>query len=174
MEQLKLSLIILVLVSVAFAQEQPIDQTKEFDIAQIREKAKTDALSDFNPESNVGWCGLSVLLTVGTYLSIPIAAESKNPAFTVASLAGLVALSTAAYVRKVNMPENRERDISSKGQEYGTIYRSEYDLIVKMQRFKYTLLGPAVLGLAAGFGVVRNLVLEAQLTESESTEGEDE
>ena len=62
---------ILVFVCNLFSQEQIINQTENSDIAQIQQKAKVDAKSDFNILKKLGWGGASIAATLGGILLRP-------------------------------------------------------------------------------------------------------
>lgn len=142
MRKVKFNIVILVFVCNLFAQEQIINQTEKLDIAQIQQKAKVDAKSDFNTLKKLGWGGASIAATLGGILSSLVLTKA-------ASIIGLMAIPIASHQMPVNLPQEREKELSSKSDKHQAIYHLAYESAMKKQRLKYSLASPpACLGLA--------------------------
>lgn len=198
MEHLRLSLIILLVTSTTFGdrlydrfgrsckaddnvnvivrREKTVarDQAEELDIAQIKKKAKSDARLDSDLESNVFWCGTSFILSSSGILLRNSLSGGIRDAVNFGIVAGLVGLPLAAFLKKVNLPENREKDLSSESREYQTIYRSEYSSQIKRQRLKYSLVGPAIIGAILGYRMMWRLAGLSEELDSEDGDSKDD
>ena len=165
MKNLKFILVILLFCGISYAQDQVISQTEEVDIENIQELAKADAKADFNTQRKLGWGGASIVATWGGILSRP-ALTGWGRVSKLASIIGLMAIPIASQQMPVNLPEERERELSSKNGEYEAIYREAYRLAIKRLRFKYSL-GSSVASL--GVAVVTELVIGILLMGSWAT-----
>lgn len=143
MKRLNLSFIILLFVSAVFAQDQVISQSEELNVAQIEEKAKEDAKTDFTGHQKTKWGAGSLLTSWGGLIgSIP------------GVIIGIAAPFSAAKYFQVNFPEHRELELSSKSAEYQNTYRPVYIKEIIKQRRKYAMLGPSSCGLVILFIVL--------------------
>ena len=161
MKNLKFILVILLFCGISYAQDQVISQTEEVDIENIQELAKADAKADFNTQRKLGWGGASIVATWGGILSRPVLTKGGMGRVSIpASIFGLMAIPIASALMPVNLPEERERELSSKSGEYEAIYREAYRLAIMRLRFKYSL-GSSVASLGVTFvtGMVIGLLL---------------
>lgn len=157
MKNLKFILVILLFYGISYAQGQAISQTEEVDTVQIEHRAVAAAKSDFNTLKKLGWGGSSIIIAGGV---VALVGPGERSGFVagvpVNLLLGLLSPPAAAYLTPVNVPQNREMEVSSKGNDYQTVYRLAYGSATRKQRLKYLLAGPLLLG---GLFVVGALVL---------------
>ena len=144
MKQLNFSLVILLFISITYAQAQVISQTEEFDITQIEEKAKADARADFDISKRMTWGVRSLLLGVS---SVP-AALFLGIWTIPGAILGPIALS---YIAQVQLPSERMNELSSRRNEYGGVYVESYQKEIKILRMKYSFLG-SISGIAIPIG----------------------
>ena len=66
-----------------------------------------------------------------------------------AFIIGLMAIQIASHQMPVNLPQEREKELSSKSGKHQAIYHLAYESAIKKQRLKYSLASPpGCLGLA--------------------------
>jgi hypothetical protein len=112
-------------VSLAFSQQDSINQ--------IKEKAKADAKFDFRKSGWIKWGAGSLLMSWGGLVAI------EWGGFII----GLAGPPIIASFTPVNVPLHREEELTSQTNELKEIYRLMYQDTFKKQRLKYTMLGPS-------------------------------
>lgn len=151
MKQYKSAFVIFLFCGIVYGQDHQINQTEEMDIANIQERAKADAKSDFTTLSKLGWFGTSFVSLWGSALIFEGVIGPGLPLNFPWVKTGLIAPPVLAGISPVKLREYREKELLSRSTEYyAKVYRAQYISQIKIQRIKYLLAGeiPTLLPLA--------------------------
>jgi len=140
-------------------QDNQIGQIEEMDVVNIQERAKVDAKADFTRVHKLAWVGSFFISLVGSV----VISEGPLEIFMAGDFplaeTSLIAPPVLAGILPVNLPENREKELSRRSsayprqiyqEQYRGLYRESYVRQIKIQRVKY-LLGGGVLLVIASF-----------------------
>lgn len=144
MKRVQPILVLFLLVGCAFCQEKDTAKIEDLDIAQIEEKAKMDAKTDFK---KLKWIGKSFLSGFGGVALAGIGGRMllgthRPSGIEIPLLLGVVIAPTAAITMShIDLPRHREIEIENQTLEYQNRYRSEYTAEIKARRYLYSIIG---------------------------------